>query len=257
MGDPEDGRSLGAPAVSREEPGDDEGVHERGFFRRRLQSLQRCRLARRYVPDCRQRNQLAKHCRKACLHRIRKLGEHFAGAGGQGSLNPTQVPIRGECQGAIVPTSLVKLVQREFQQGKDVGIVGLFQQHVVQVGIGFCVGLERQAGRDGRLTDDLRNVGRGRRPQVVLPAPLLQPHQLGDLAQAAVEIAPQCGDHPGLFVALGQGGNRVKEPNPILGDDVDAEELLELIDDQGEPRFRLRFGAAAPARQPLPVTVPP
>ncbi len=161
------------------------------------------------------------------------------------SLDPAQLPVGRERQPAVFPAPLVKLIQREFQQGQAVGAVGRLQQHVVQPGIGLGLDLERQPGGHRRLTNDLPNVGGGRRTEVILPNPVLETHQLGDLAAAPVEIAPQRGDHPHFFVVLDKGGNRIEEPNPLLRNDIDTEELFELIDDQGEPRFRLRLGPGA------------
>ena len=258
MRDADDGRAVGAAAVGREEAGGDEGVHERAFLGGRSQPLERRRFARRQFPDRRQGDQLAEDRGKRGLHRLGKRREHLAGAGGQRFLDPAQLPVGRERQPAVFPAPLVKLIQREFQQGQAVGAVGRLQQHVVQPGIGLGLDLERQPGGHRRLTNDLPNVGGGRRTEVILPNPVLETHQLGDLAAAPVEIAPQRGDHPHFFVVLDKGGNRIKEPNPLLRNDIDTEELFELIDDQGEPRFRLRLGpGAAPAHREPPAKALP
>ena len=189
----------------------------------------------------------AHHGRQRRLRRRVKRAERVLGTLAQRARHPAQTVMGFPCQDTGRCAGLVEFFEREFQQRQAVGFGRrLVAQRVVEPRAGVGMFLETQPRTARGQADDLGDLGRGGRHQVILPVRALERGKRRDFHAAVIEVAAQRRDDEDP-ARPGERGHRLHEG--VAGGGVDArggEQFFQLIDQQRQPRlWRRGDGGAA------------
>ena len=239
----DDAASVGA-AIDDEKPRLHERIDERPTRRRRGDHVDARALAHNaggafIEADADER---AEYWRHRGPHLGGERQENLLGPACQRALDAAEFPVGFEGEpAALWRAAIVELRQRELEQRQRLG--------TAQRGLAECVSerkarfrflVEGHAGHPRRLADDLGYFRRGRSREIVGARAFAQFVQRRDLDEARIKIAAQGGgnpDLPGTREAVHGGG---KDRALFGGNAVVGKDLLELVDQQREPRLRNR-----------------
>jgi hypothetical protein len=181
-------------------------------------------------------SELSQEPRQTSLLRLAESRERGLSGFLDDAFEPSQPFINLERQAYLAVRGLAALEQtaeRELYQRKHVGPLGLAQQPRIQSLSGQRILLVDEPGRLGRAADDLGELDRTGRCQIVGGSDFLELLEAWLIEHARVEVRPQCHHHPDT-PGRGQGSEQIDEARTFVFAHRGCKKLIKLIDQQHE-----------------------